>query len=112
MGKAVLMKTIGIVNLNGKKASAGTFIQEGDTLTTGPDSFAGFMFMDTKSVMKVLADQTWYNVSSEEMNDQMDDNLGGGTMGSSISGGSNSQSKSKDKSFVIEEFTGVAGVKG
>ena len=112
MAKAVLMKTIGIVNLNEKKASAGTFIQDGDTITTGPDSFAGFMFIEDKSVMKVLANTSWYNASSEEMNDQMDNNLGGGTMGSSISGGSNSQSKSKDESFVMKQFTGVAGVKG
>jgi hypothetical protein len=112
VSKAVLMKVKGIVNLNGKKASAGTFIQDGDTLTTGPSSFAGFMFMDTKSVMKVLADQTWYNASIEEINDQMDNNSDGGTMGSSTSGGSNSQSKSKGEPFVMQQFTGVAGVKG
>lgn len=112
MAKAVLMKTIGIVNLNGKKASPGTFIQEGDTITTGPDSFAGFMFIEDKSVMKVLANTSWYNASSEEMNDQMDNNSDGRTMGSSATGGSNSQSKSKGEPFVMEQFTGVAGIKG
>ncbi len=111
MGKAVLMKVKGIVKLNGKKASPGKMIQDGDTITTGPNSFAGFMFIEDKSVMKVLADTSWYNASIEETKEHMENNPGGsgGTMGSSNSGGSTAK---KDEPFVIKQFTGVAGVKG
>ncbi len=111
MGKAVLMKVKGIVKLNGKKTSPGKIIQDGDTITTGPNSFAGFMFIEDKSIMKVQADTSWYNASIEEVKEHMDGNPGGGggTMGSSKSGGSTDK---KGDSFVIKQFTGVAGVKG
>jgi len=108
MSKAVLMKVKGIVKLNGKKTSPGKMVQDGDTITTGPKSFAGFMFLDDKSVFKVLENTSWYNASSEEIKEQMDNNPSG-TMG----GGTNSSvPNDKKDAFVIKEFTGVAGVKG
>ena len=60
MGKAIIMKTKGIVSVNGKNAKAGKILADGDVIKTGPKSMVGFMFIETKSIHKILQNIVYY----------------------------------------------------
>jgi hypothetical protein len=106
MAKAIIMKTTGIVNLNGKKASAGTFIQDGDTLTTGPSSFAGVMWLDdNRMVMKLMENVTWSNKAAGGYLLHGEDTLSSSEIRSQVN-------KQEKGTFIVQSPTGVAGTKG
>lgn len=112
MSKAIIMKTTGIVSVNGKNAKPGKFLVDGDVVKTGPESFAGFMFVETKTMQKILQNTVWTNLSDEEMNAEVDEEYGEGYISGVVAQGNRADKEAAMGGFVVQHSTGVAGVKG
>jgi ribosomal 50S subunit-recycling heat shock protein len=99
MAKAIIMKTSGIVTVNGKNVKAGKFLNDGDVVKTGPESFTAWIYTDDKTQRKMRENQTWTftDMTNEEMRAE-----------ASII----PVKEAEARGFVLQVPTGVAGVIG
>jgi ribosomal 50S subunit-recycling heat shock protein len=110
MSKAVIMKTSGIVSVNGKNAKAGKILVDGDVVKTGPESFTAWIDVKDKTTFKMNKNQTFTftDMTNKEMRVATDATRGGGQLISTTK-------KSRDgvdSTFTIENPTGTASTKG
>ena len=115
MAKAIIMKTSGIVTVNGKNVKAGKFLNDGDVVKTGPESFTAWIYTDDKTQRKMRENQTWTftDMTNEEMRAEADEKYGGRAPGSQlIATAKRSNKEAEARGFVLQVPTSVAGVKG
>ena len=105
MGKTVIMRTDGIVTVNGKNAKPGKILVDGDVIKTGPESFTAWIDVKDKTTLKMQENQTFtFTDNLEEMRADVEANYGGTVPGSQL--------VADTRGFVIQNQTGSAGVKG
>lgn len=115
MGKAVIMRTDGIVTVNGKNVKPGKIMVDGDVIKTGPESFTAWMGVKDKVQNKMHANYTWTFgfMTNEEMRAEADEKYGGTVPGSQlVATAKRSRDEVAERGFVIMNSTSVAGVKG
>jgi hypothetical protein len=114
MAKAVIMKTKGIVSVNGKNAKPGKFLVDEDVIKTGPESFVAWIDVKDKTTLKMQGNQTFtFTDNLEEMRADVEANYGGTVPGSQlVATAKRSGAEADTREFVIQNATGVAGVKG
>ena len=115
MGKAIIMKTTGIVTVNGKNVKSGKILVDGDVVKTGPESFTAWIYTEDRTTLKMKENQTWsfMDKTNAEMRDEIEEEYGGTVPGSQLMASARrGRAEADAQGFVIKTPTGVAGVKG
>jgi hypothetical protein len=109
---AIATKAMGDVEINKKvqpgykSLKAGTILEDGDGIRTGPDGFALLIFIDDKSQLKVKGDSE-VTISGKKIASAISKNvrMDNGTVRAQVN-------KQRKGEFVIQSTTSVASVKG
>ena len=109
---AIATKSLGSVQIEKKekpgfnKLKAGTILDDGDRIRTGPDGFALIIFIDDKSQLKIK-EESEVTITGKKIASTISKNIrmDNGTVRAQVN-------KQRKGEFVIQSTTSVASVKG